>query len=84
MFAADYWTLKKFSETAENKGLFVICSPNPFIKCYTVSINIRAAHKGKNKGSIHQKPYAAIPAKADRQISRIGETPLFFIFLEPK
>ena len=74
----------KSSETVENKGFFAICSPNPFIKCYTVSINIYAAHKGKNKGDIHQKPYAAIPANADRQINRIGETPLFFIFLEPK
>jgi hypothetical protein len=27
----------KSSETVENKGFFVICSPNPFIKCYTVS-----------------------------------------------
>lgn len=27
----------KSSETAPNKGFFAICSPNPFIKCYTVS-----------------------------------------------
>ncbi len=47
----------KSSEAAENKGFFVICSPKPFIECYTFSINIRIAHKGKNKGSIHQKPY---------------------------
>ena len=29
-------------------------------------------------------PYAAIPAMAERQISRIGDMPPFFIFLEPK
>ena len=29
-------------------------------------------------------PYAAIPAAAERQISRIGDMPPFFIFLEPK
>jgi hypothetical protein len=27
----------KSSETVENKGFSAICSPNPFIKCYTVS-----------------------------------------------
>jgi len=30
----------KSSETVENKGFFAICSPNPFIKCYTVSITL--------------------------------------------
>ena len=29
-------------------------------------------------------PYAAIPAAAERQISRIGDMPPFFIFLDPK
>jgi hypothetical protein len=28
----------KSSETVENKGFSAICSPNPFIKRYTVSI----------------------------------------------
>jgi hypothetical protein len=27
----------KSSETVENKGFSAICSPNPSIKCYTVS-----------------------------------------------
>jgi hypothetical protein len=27
----------KSSGTVENKGFSAICSPNPFIKCYTVS-----------------------------------------------
>jgi len=27
----------KSSETVENKGFSAICSPNPFIKCYTAS-----------------------------------------------
>ena len=37
-FAADYRALMKSSETVENKGFFAVCSPNLFIKCYTVSI----------------------------------------------
>jgi hypothetical protein len=37
VFTADYRALIKPSETVENKGFFTICSPNPFINCYTVS-----------------------------------------------
>ena len=35
-FAADYRALMKSSETVESKGFFAICSPNPFINCYTI------------------------------------------------
>lgn len=43
----------------------------------------RFALTERMRSDLIYKPYAAIPATAERQISSIGEIPPFFIFLEP-
>jgi hypothetical protein len=42
----------KSSETVENKGFFAICSPNPFIKCYTISVTPSPLIRAKARARI--------------------------------
>ena len=44
----------KSSETAPNKGFSAICSPNPFIKCYTVSLLLLIKQVAEREGITEQ------------------------------
>jgi hypothetical protein len=40
-------------ETVENKGFSAVCSPNPFIKCYTVSTTPSSLIRAKTRARIN-------------------------------